>query len=118
MNGHDSATPEDCLSASQPLASTVKCGVVNPCSCCNKPVPPKPGCSILCARYVLFSSVSTVPSFTPQVQETDLQHLFPDVYSSSALPTPYSNVELYPYSPMHAVVTAASTPSCDVPISH
>lgn len=27
--------------------------MINPCSCCNRPVPLKPGCSILCARYVL-----------------------------------------------------------------
>jgi hypothetical protein len=53
LNDHGSVTPENCLSASQPLPLTLRCGVVNPCSCCNRPVPPKPGRSILCARYAL-----------------------------------------------------------------
>ena len=61
MNDHGSVTPENCLSASQPLPLTLRCGVVNPCSCCNRPVPPKAGCSILCARYVLLSPDPAVP---------------------------------------------------------
>jgi len=50
LNDHGSVTLENCLSDSQPLPLTLRCGVVNPCSCCNRPVPPKSGCSILCAR--------------------------------------------------------------------
>ena len=66
MNDHGSVTPESCLSASQPLPLALKCGVVNPCSCCSRPVPPKPACSILCARYVLHAPDQIVPPFTPQ----------------------------------------------------
>jgi len=65
LNDHCSVTPENCLLASQPLPLTLRCGVVNPCSCCNRPVPPKPGCSILCARYALLSPGSIVPRIHP-----------------------------------------------------
>ena len=52
LNDYGSLTPENCP---QPLPVSLRCGVVNPCSCCNRPLPPKPGASILCARSVLFS---------------------------------------------------------------
>lgn len=50
LNDHGSVSPENCFSPSQPLPLTLRCGVVNPCSCCNRPVPPKPSSSFLCAR--------------------------------------------------------------------
>jgi len=50
LNDYGSVTPENCFSPSQPLPLTLRCGVVNPCSCCNRPLPPKPSSSILCAR--------------------------------------------------------------------
>ena len=65
MNDLGSVTPEDCPLVSQPLPLTLKCGVVNSCSCCNRPVPLKPGCSILCARCVLLSPDSVVHYIHP-----------------------------------------------------
>ena len=41
--------------------------MVNPCSCCNRPVPSKPGCSILCARCVL-SPDSAISHPYPQIR--------------------------------------------------
>lgn len=65
LNDHGSVTPENCLSASQPLPLALKCGVVNPCSCCNRPVPLKPGRSIICARYAILSPDQIVPYIHP-----------------------------------------------------
>ena len=61
LNDYGSLTPENCLSPSQPLPLTLRCGVVKPCSCCNRGLSSKPGSSILCARFVFCSFDSTAP---------------------------------------------------------
>jgi hypothetical protein len=68
LNDHGSLTPENSLSASLPLPLTLRCGVVNPCSCCNRPVPPRPGCSVLCARCALSSPDAIAPSSSPRIR--------------------------------------------------
>ena len=119
LDDHGSLSPENCLEALQPLPLALKCGVVNPCSCCNRPVPLKPGCSIFCARYAVLSSHSIVPYVHPsdQVREADLQRLFTDVHPSSAFSAPNSHVEQFPHSPKYTLTTIAPASGCDVSIS-
>lgn len=61
LNDYGSITPEDCLSPLLPLPLTLKCTVVNPCSCCGRPLSPKISSSILCARFVLSYADSATP---------------------------------------------------------
>lgn len=102
MNDHGLVTPEDCLSVSQPLPLTLRCGVVNPCSCCNRPVPPKPGCSILCARYTP-SSIRIVPR--THSSDTRCEKLTCNVCSRTCTHLP-------PSQPPTPMLSYSPTPPC------
>lgn len=101
LNDHGSAMPENCLSPSQPLPMTLKCGAANPCSCCSRPVLRKHGSSILCARYAL--PLSATPCI--QLPETRCGQLTCNICSRTCTHLP-------PSQPPTPMLSYSPTPPC------